>query len=69
MDIREIEIAARRSAEPMERSRPTLTYARLAGVTSIGMLSLLLNPLFIAPVVGVAALLFQRHDGSIVGRD
>jgi len=45
------------------RSRGS-TAARLAGVTSIGLFSLLLNPLFIAPVVGVAALLVRRQNRS-----
>ena len=37
------------------KSRASIA-ARVAGATSIGLLSLLLNPLFIAPVVGMAAL-------------
>lgn len=38
-------------------------WARATGATAIGALSLLLNPLFVAPAVAVAALMSRRRRG------
>ena len=55
-----------RRARSGEGRSPIRTAAALAGSTSIGVLSLLLNPLFVAPVIGVAALVVKRrHDASV----
>lgn len=39
----------------------TRTAVKLTGVTSCAVLSLLMNPLFVAPVVAVSALLMGRR--------
>jgi hypothetical protein len=49
-----------------QRSRrsapPALTAAKVAGVTSVGLLSLLLNPFFVGCVVAVAALVGRSRQ-------
>lgn len=51
-----------------ERSRasasPGVTAAKVAGVTSVGVLSLLLNPFFIGSLVAVAALVGTSSGGQ-----
>lgn len=52
------------------------TAAKVTGVTSCALLSLLMNPLFVAPVIALTALLFgpardrspQDSDGAAVER-
>jgi hypothetical protein len=49
-----------RNSRPRSRAA---NLARTSGAAAIGVLSLLLNPLFVAPAVAVAALISRRRRG------
>ena len=51
----------RNGARGSDAAARLLTTVRISGAASIGILSLLLNPLFVAPAIGVAALVVRAQ--------
>jgi hypothetical protein len=52
---------SRNSAPGSDAATRLVTAARMSAAATIGILSLLLNPLFVAPAIGVAALVVRAQ--------